>query len=844
MSSDPTTQPGQKNTEVPTQLRDDGVVMFFWAFFMFVFPAMWVDADKPLHKRFWAWRYLYLGFTAVTAIFFLPALLNGQFLWLLLGPFAHIVAGLSIIGIFAGFQFPGISLPYVSYTISTGLYSAALVAVAGGDLLRRTSPASLSMDPYDSDEDELVVPLDGVDDKSDDAPTPPKIDQDVSTAVIGETGSGKTSAMQMLAYQFPYHRDTAVIAHDAGEDFQRFYEDLGFDVKRISAQNGDVVWNLFNDADSRRDFREIARTIFGEPDGHNPFHTPAKQVFEDVLMYLHLEAQKNNRREELCHLDLVQLLEEGHIELYQKLSEYDQRLDAGHLDPDQGKGARNVYQTLREHTRPVFVDDFAEYGEFSLNEYIRNPDGRVLIIDSEPSRMATLGPMFQLLLDWSIRYAMEAPNPTVHILDEIDQLPPLSQVTNLTARGRKEKARALVGVQTVGQLKDTYSTVSGILGNCPQGVYFGPGDRETTQFVLDEVGDHRTFETQEMVAVSRSTGDQSQSEQNRRRHQEKDQNPLTPGQLRKFGPGECVTVRRTDWWHGQANELHEVRDNLPERGVESPVSLDDTKDNLEDTDSWLALLRSRLGGSESDSESSSQNESGGDDAVDPDVWAADDVESPSLAFSYAKWDEALDRLDLDRPPISDPKHIDAFEDVCSMLDDRVLSLQIGADATIEIKELLMDLHDQTGLTPKEILNEVTAHTEALQMSDEFHTEFLEQVDVDDQQAPSDDASELFEDDNTEEIDDVTDSEGVQATAPDKVTNEPESPGSTETESDGADNSVANTNHQSPEGDTHTPDDEPVHDDEDIEKLLESEEEKDGSEGQSEDSDEFGASEFM
>ncbi|MFC6977029.1 hypothetical protein ACFQL1_23665 [Halomicroarcula sp. GCM10025709] len=69
MSSDPSTQPGQKNTEVPTQLRDDGVVMIFWAFFMFMFPAMWVDADKPLHKRFWAWRYLYLGFTVVTAIF-------------------------------------------------------------------------------------------------------------------------------------------------------------------------------------------------------------------------------------------------------------------------------------------------------------------------------------------------------------------------------------------------------------------------------------------------------------------------------------------------------------------------------------------------------------------------------------------------------------------------------------------------------------------------------------------------------------------------------------------------------------------------------------------------------
>jgi hypothetical protein len=107
------------------------------------------------------------------------------------------------------------------------------------------------------------------------------------------------------------------------------------------------------------------------------------------------------------------------------------------------------------------------------------------------------------------------------------------------------------------------------------------------------------------------------------------------------------------------------------------------------------------------------------------------------------------------------------------------------------------------------------------MSDEFRTEFLEQVDVDDEQATSDDASGLFEDDNTEQADDSTDTEGKRETDPDKVSDESGPASSTEAESGGAGSSIADTNQQSPEGTNHSPDDEPVHDDEDIEKLLES-----------------------
>jgi len=738
-SDSPHTPPGQQSAEVPQSLKYDDVTSFFWAAVMLLFPPMWVDSDKPLHKRFWAWRYIYCGFFLISAIFFAPELLAGDFDWLFLFPFAHVVAALSFAGLFAGYPMPGLSFPVVSYQTTVVLYGLAIGLTLTGDALRRTSPAMFARNPWESEEGESVVPLEAVANKDDDADTPPTLDQDISTAVIGETGSGKTSMMQLLAYQFPYDRNTAVIAHDTGEEFQQFYRDLEFDVKRISATGSEIVWNLFQDADSEPKFREVAGAIFGEPDGHNPFHRPAKQTFQDMLMYLHLEAKRNNRRQDLCHTDIVSLLDQGHYALKEALDEYD-RLDSGHIDPDKGKGARNVYQTLRENVRPVFVDDFADYGQFSLGEYIKNPDGRVLIIDSDPSRMETLGPMYQLLLDWSIRYAMNSPNPTVHVLDEIDALPSLTQVTNLTARGRKNKARALIGVQTIGQLEDTYSTISGIVGNCPQGVYFGPGDAESTEFVLNELGERRQLDRTEMVAMSHQGRNETARSQSRDTYKEKDKTPITSGLLQDFEPGECIVVSRTTWWHGQSYELHEVRDDLPEMGAESPATPrteEHDDEDLEDHNSWIALARSKAADLTDDTVDADSAADSGDtngDIIDmgdesdggPAVWAAETDATPYRTFTQGGWEQTLGRLDIQDPPITEKQNVDAIRDIATMVDDRVVTLPESVAAT-EIRELLADIVAHTDLSESQTLEVVTERTQILKVNEQFEESFTQGV---------------------------------------------------------------------------------------------------------------------
>jgi hypothetical protein len=346
--------------------------------------------------------------------------------------------------------------------------------------------------------------------------------------------------------------------------------------------------------------------------------------------------------------------------------------------------------------------------------------------------------MYQLLLDWSIRYAMEAPNPTVHVLDEIDALPALTQVSNLTARGRKHKARALIGVQTIGQLDDTYSTISGILGNCPQGVYFGPGDPESTDFVLDELGERRQLDRTEMVAMTRQGRDKPARAQSRDTYKQKDKTPVTSGILRDFEPGECVVVSRTTWWHGHSYELHEVRDDLPEMGAESPETPrldDDDDDDLEEHESWRSLIQTKVDALTSDDktvddETADDTEDepnepldDAEDAPTPDVWALKEDVTPSRTYTDSFWKKSLDRLDVQERPITEKQNVDAMRDIAAMLDDRVLSLPESM-VVIEIRECLAEITAQTGLSPEDTLEVVLKYTDSLVLNETFQEKFV------------------------------------------------------------------------------------------------------------------------
>jgi len=241
-----------------------------------------------------------------------------------------------------------------------------------------------------------------------------------------------------------------------------------------------------------------------------------------------------------------------------------------------------------------------------------------------------------------------------------------------------------------------------------------------------------------MVAMSHQGRNESARSQSRDTYKETDKTPLASDQLRKFQPGECIVVSRSAWWHGQSYELHAVRDNLPAMGAESPatprIEGNDDDDNHEDHDSWLSLARSKVGELTDDSDEDTDDvddtnynediDDTDDDEIEtePEVWAANTDSTLAQTFTESGWEQTLDRLDVQNPPITDKQNVDAIRDIAGMLDDRVLMLPNRIVVT-EIRELLADIVAQTGLSETQTLDIVTDRTDILRVNDQFEESF-------------------------------------------------------------------------------------------------------------------------
>lgn len=536
-------------------------------------PWWFIEWDQPKLRRFRLWWWIYPCYALLGSVVFAGALLQGEAWPLFVMLFAHVMAPLAFLGEVAGLSVSGVGFAGIPDVFFLGPYAVCSVAIASLPLTRRWggNMFDLKQPKYYRDSDQFVVPMAEITTTSgeytdrDDIPTVPRLRQDLSTAVLGETGSGKTTGMQLLAQQYPHDEDTAVVIHESGTDFEHFYRERGFEVLRVGVEETDVRWSLFQDVKKEEDYQEVANSVFGEADGDNPFHRKAKSVFTACLKYLHREAEKQDAIDQLGHDDIYNLAHEPKDEIHRRLNKYDDLgTEAQRIRPGDDGGPESVYTELTQNVEDVFTGQFKTDGDFSIREYIENPDGRVLLIRSGPmARKAA--PMYQVMLDWTIRIARSSATPTNFILDEIDSLPPIEGLPGLAARGRSEDARVMVGAQTVGQLESVYGKESAaVLGNCPQGLYFQPGDEQTTRYIQSEIGKER--EQTVSQSRSRSKNRASGSYQTTRSHttRTEDRRPITAGELTRMGTGECVIVGKKHWWKGQVKKADAVEEQVKE----------------------------------------------------------------------------------------------------------------------------------------------------------------------------------------------------------------------------------------------------------------------------------------
>jgi type IV secretory pathway TraG/TraD family ATPase VirD4 len=352
--------------------------------------------------------------------------------------------------------------------------------------------------------------------------------------------------------------DEPFIVFDYKGEYREFLEGSNHDreVITLSSTNATHQWNLFEEIEREADIDEIASAMFPKTDETEFFSAAARQLFVAVVTYLRREAEWNDRTP--TNADLVAFVQQmDKTEMHQRLSNHQDLVAAASaIDPDAERQAAGVYANFQQVMADLFRGDFAEAGEFSIREYMANPDERTLLLDYPIREGDAVAPAFRFFVDWSARFALTDTRGSYFLLDEFARLPGLRKVGDLINAGRSSNTQILLGLQSVAQLHDTYGQdkANALLSGLVQTVVLRIGDSESFEYVRGQLGreqEHRTVPAHDRRG--RSVGRQEIQDETY---------PIAESKLARLQNGEAVAIVPNGWVRGQIEELAAVKKRL------------------------------------------------------------------------------------------------------------------------------------------------------------------------------------------------------------------------------------------------------------------------------------------
>lgn len=378
-----------------------------------------------------------------------------------------------------------------------------------------------------------------------------------SLLTLGASGSGKSETLKHFVSQMDF-RNAPVVVYDHKTDYREFLESLGVPITRISATGSDVRWNIFAEATDERDFEEIGRALFANAeDGDEFFGTAGRQLFVAVLKYLHRETENPTNANIARYFErtdpetmYTDLSSDGHEDLVAAASA---------IDPEAGRQSRGVFATTQQVVTDLFNDDFADAGDFSIREYMDNPSQYGVLVLDMPSRQAkTVAPIFKFLIDRGIAEGMDQPHrQAYYLLDEIEHMGiALSRLDELVNVGRGNSCQALISLQSVAQLYDTFGEqrAQAILSGMTTSVILRLADEKSIEFARSAIGTE-FHEYTGHVEKRQSAFGNGQVEVSRETKL-KEEHDFAKGDFTGFDPGECVVCRQGEGYvHGRVRMI-------------------------------------------------------------------------------------------------------------------------------------------------------------------------------------------------------------------------------------------------------------------------------------------------
>lgn len=343
--------------------------------------------------------------------------------------------------------------------------------------------------------------------------------------LLGAIGMGKSNAMNNIVRSIRTtmsRNDVMVIFDTKGDYYKEFYRTgdvvLSNDKRATNGSKADY-WNLFGEVmiDKRweENATEIAKTIFADR------LAKTTQVFfpnaaKDLLAALILCICRNQEPIELKHnralLHILQTLTSEKMVSYLKYHQDMENMISYIQDSKSGQ-TLGVISELQSATRELLVGNFAQKGNISMRQLIRQKGGRAIFVEYDLGIGGVLTPIYRLLFDLAIKEALcrERNEGNVYfVMDEFSLLPHLQHIDDGVNFGRSLGARFIIGAQNISQVYDAYGAdrANSLLSGFSTTICFRLNDGKSREFFKELNGKNGRITSYDAVVKAKGQIDQ------------------------------------------------------------------------------------------------------------------------------------------------------------------------------------------------------------------------------------------------------------------------------------------------------------------------------------------------
>jgi hypothetical protein len=339
---------------------------------------------------------------------------------------------------------------------------------------------------------------------------------------IAEPGGGKTNLLNMITAMLlaTQQNNEKIIIFDSKGDYYREFQN------RIPVENSivigagseyrDITWyhNIFAEImprgmdgklvyteDADGDALEKAKQLYANMQSETQpiFPSMAEQIVAGLLIYFMRTYWRTNQLK-LNNKEFIDFVAGSTNDELKAVFELDYMKDyrncASYISgkSNQTQGVNSYIGTV---LRELFVGPFAMHDpgrEFSMREVVDSPGKKVVFVEYDLRRGATLAPMYGLLMDSGLSNGLggreTTRNNVYFIWDEMLLLPELKHLSNGLNFGRSQGVKVLCGLQNVSGLADVYGETGAkrVLASFQSIIAFHNSDYDTRCFLMDRLG--------------------------------------------------------------------------------------------------------------------------------------------------------------------------------------------------------------------------------------------------------------------------------------------------------------------------------------------------------------------